>query len=1421
MWINENEFLIKDNEIPRIPVKFSEEAKNWWREMKRRCLEGYSVGGKWMPPTLYFYINFWNIEISKAKAKQKVIGRPWLRDIEWEVFYGWIVARGLSGFSDLKLEEEDPSKIVNIITNLQNDPGIPFYERSALDFMLMSARETGKELADYEVIITKNGEIPISQTFIGQEIASPNGYSKITGKYPQGIKDIYRFTLGDGRIIDCGINHLWTVYDQSYFQPYILTTKQLLEKGITTGKKKKYRWHLPNSQEVEFSTKNQLIHPYILGALLGDGTLTTKTPKLSSIDDFIIKKFEQLLPLYQLHRDISTCNYNITYHGPDKYNPQYKYGHNPLVNNIQKINLNVKCAQKFIPDVYKFGNIQQRYELVRGLMDTDGSVNSSGSIEFINKSLTLVNDLAYVLRSLGINCQIGLDNRTGNRYYICKKKKVTIHGQYYRLYIKTDKPIFSLPRKLNRIQPRKCSNKVRIINIEKLPIQHSCTCITVDNPDGLFLTSNFVVTHNSFIASAIIGHEWLFNGEKSYIIPEERKQDHKPKSHVTVGAGDAKYSKKLLEKVRLGIDMLLRQSINFNGIVYPHPFFQNYTGSWQPGKEIVAEYKKKIGNQWSTQGSGSVVKHITYKDNPFAGQGTRNSIMVKEEIGFFNNLIAAQEADVETMMSGTDKYGSCMYIGTGGDMDCGTLDAYKMFYSPDTYSLLAFNDKWENKGKISLFIPATMRPNEFKDEYGNTKYDIAEEHFLGIREKLRSSKNGANQLNAHIQYNPLKPSEMFLRTNVNIFPVAELKDWLAELETKSIYRDAEFVGELVFNEEGVIEPRLNNRLEAIRDFPITRSELDLTGAVVIYHHPQLDTDGTIPWGRYVGGIDPYDNNKSTTASLGSCLIVDKISKAVMAEYTGRPKFAEMCWETMRRLLLYYNAICLYENQMPGIKQYFERKNSLHLLMKQPKYLKDVIPSSNVERQYGMHMNVQLKDHGEILIRDHLQTEENNVLNLRKIRCVPLIQELILYDEDGNFDRCLVKDVQVSTIDGFRAIQNIQIGDMVLTHDGSYCRVLETMQHETNNELIELHAIGDYENLIVTDNHPVLCASTNYKKHSKRICAINNIGFINAKDLNKKYQFALIPKRKNLNHNPLDEHMLYLMGWIFADGYINYKIHKISICLQFNQEHIANKLISLINSVTQNELGIYTRNRQYKIKPCQKTIHKTSTGGYIKISKTSKFLSDIMWNAGYRQHDKWLSQKMFSSKNMMPFVIGFLEGDGHQKEVKYDGYNRNIIECSITQKTLMKQIRQILIDNNIWSSIRLVTAKNNAKEQYNINISGKYVNRLLEYYKSEKFNQHTNQYRKELQIETEDGFWTPIKIVNTIREPQVVYNIEVQNNNTYVANNITTHNCMAFMMCMYALQELHKQKVIMAEDNSQKLDPFFSKKLFQRRSAIRN
>jgi hypothetical protein len=159
---------------------------------------------------------------------------------------------------------------------------------------------------------------------------------------------------------------------------------------------------------------------------------------------------------------------------------------------------------------------------------------------------------------------------------------------------------------------------------------------------------------------------------------------------------------------------------------------------------------------------------------------------------------------------------------------------------------------------------------------------------------------------------------------------------------------------------------------------------------------------------YLAGTDPYDHDDSTTSSLGSTLILNKLTNRVVAEYTGRPETANEYYENVRRLLHFYNAKCLYENERKGLFQYLEFKNETYLLMDQPEIIKDVVQNTRVNRGKGMHMSKQLKDYGEELIKMWLieKNDQEDLLNLHRIRSIPLLKELVSYNSYGNFDRVM-------------------------------------------------------------------------------------------------------------------------------------------------------------------------------------------------------------------------------------------------------------------------------------------------------------------------------------------------------------------------------------------------------------------------------
>ena len=505
----------------------------------------------------------------------------------------------------------------------------------------------------------------------------------------------------------------------------------------------------------------------------------------------------------------------------------------------------------------------------------------------------------------------------------------------------------------------------------------------------------------SFWAANCAAHEYITDGRKEYV-PGEPVTNV---AEILLGAYASVYVNDLIAKVQ---DILSHYpgGMQVGTVYHPPPFHKTVGGTWAIGKKAENYYDKKVGGKWLKAGTRSCFKPRVYKDNHLAGVGGRNTVKIAEEIGVWDNLIESHFADENTQKLNNYKFGSAMYIGTGGDMvGGGTLAAQKMMYDPEAYDCLVFDDVWEKRGKIGLFYPSTYTKLNYKDTNGITNFELAIKGEEAERELKRAAKD-SQAYDEYVVYNPIVPSEIFLAKTGNLFPLKDLQYTLAKLESDEKLRDKEWLGYFDIGEGGNVEWRNSVATKPIYDFPM-RSGVNKDGAVVIYEHPITDEEGNFIWGRYIGGIDPYDHDHSNTDSLGSCIILDRLTNRVVAEYSGRPQTAEEFYETTRRLLIYFGAVALYENEKKGIFTYFEKMNSLHLLHQQPKLLKDIIPNSSVHRGYGMHMILELKKHGERLINFWLRDSyEGEIRNVHRIRCIPLLKELILFNYDNNFDRVM-------------------------------------------------------------------------------------------------------------------------------------------------------------------------------------------------------------------------------------------------------------------------------------------------------------------------------------------------------------------------------------------------------------------------------
>ena len=444
---------------------------------------------------------------------------------------------------------------------------------------------------------------------------------------------------------------------------------------------------------------------------------------------------------------------------------------------------------------------------------------------------------------------------------------------------------------------------------------------------------------------------------------------------------------------------------------------------------IKAQYMMNIGGANVWKGMKSEVMSLTFKDNPYASVGKTASVFIMDEAGIFPNIIESYNMTEPTIKDGSDFIGVCLIFGSAGSMEEGTQYFYEMFINPAKYNMLEF-DAGEGI-KTGWFVSASrgrlgtaFNGERMVDEDGNSNEALATEDILREREIKKGSGDAKAYWQSTTQY-PLSYKEAFLRSKNNIFPTVDLQEHLGKIETTAALRASGVTGELYFDSENKLKFKHNPDLKQIINFPLKSDESKL-GCITIWEQPERENE-VIPNFLYVAGCDPYDQDKSGTNSLGSIFIykrfyrADKTHDIIVAEYTGRPELADDFYENCRRLLLFYNAKCLYENQLKGLKVYFETKHCLHLLYETPAILKDIVKDSKVNRGYGIHMNrgangaSGIKDQCEIYLKQWLLTEKivldekgenKKVLNLHTILSQALLKELISYNREDNFDRVI-------------------------------------------------------------------------------------------------------------------------------------------------------------------------------------------------------------------------------------------------------------------------------------------------------------------------------------------------------------------------------------------------------------------------------
>lgn len=447
--------------------------------------------------------------------------------------------------------------------------------------------------------------------------------------------------------------------------------------------------------------------------------------------------------------------------------------------------------------------------------------------------------------------------------------------------------------------------------------------------------------------------------------------------------------------------------------------------AWGKKRSVNTQMRKRAGfyikDEYGNQiemGYKSEITGVTLKDNPSSIRGKRANLIMFEEGGSMSELGAAWQIARPSVEVDGVAFAPMIIWGTGGDEDSKFATLKDMFYNPKGYNCLEFDNIWDEAAtstKCGFFVPQYTNM-DIRDEHGtrlymdndgNTLYKPAIEYILAERQKVIENATSNAAIDRYVAERPITPAEAMLEFNGNIFPKKELQEQLSLLRTNKKLQNHKQVGDLVQQPDGTIKWVIKKNGD-ITHYPLKHGE-DPTGSIVIWEHPNKDASP----GLYIAGIDSYDYDESGTTSLGSCFIykriqsIEQYSDIIVAEYTGRPKSAEEFYENVRKLLLYYNARAMYENQNKGIFVYFTNKHCDYLLADQPDIINDIVSNSKVNRKKGCHMNKQIKQWGWGLIKDWLNDiNADGKKNLYNIMSEPLLEELIAANDVVNVDRVM-------------------------------------------------------------------------------------------------------------------------------------------------------------------------------------------------------------------------------------------------------------------------------------------------------------------------------------------------------------------------------------------------------------------------------
>ena len=420
------------------------------------------------------------------------------------------------------------------------------------------------------------------------------------------------------------------------------------------------------------------------------------------------------------------------------------------------------------------------------------------------------------------------------------------------------------------------------------------------------------------------------------------------------------------------------------------------------------------------RGTQNTVLGVSSKDDESKLRGKRAAKILIEEFGTFPRLVDLYNVLLPSVQEGDIVFGQIYMLGTAGDNESDFAGAQEIMYNPKGYNMYALPNVFDkyNQGKpyFVFFFPGYVNRKGCYNENGVSDVIKALIEILMNRYRVKYNSTDPNTIIKTIAEVPITPAEAIVKTGVNMFPVADLTERIGQLDDNPTEYDDVYVGDLVFNKDGQVEYKPTSATP-IRDFPHKDNKIE--GAIEIYQLPEIDRNTGKPYNdRYILGADPYDDDESNTMSLGSIFVLDLWTDRIVAEYTGRPPFADDYYEICRKLCLFYNGRLNYEYNKKGLFSHFSTRNSLYLLTDVLEFLKEkqMMKDGYGNKSKGTNASPAINAYARSRLRSWLlapvpimQTidgEEKEVMvpRLFTVRNRALLKELINYNSEGNFDR---------------------------------------------------------------------------------------------------------------------------------------------------------------------------------------------------------------------------------------------------------------------------------------------------------------------------------------------------------------------------------------------------------------------------------